>query len=238
MSPHDRFHGGEGGPEDVEEDAEDEDEGEERGDGIMAALLSNFFRDGLSMTIRSFLLQLSFLVASAVAASLGTRVLAAHQIVVQLWLMTSYTVDAFAIAGNVIGAKIAALRRQPAPESGSSEHAERVRGLLTRLTYRLLLMGSAVGALAAVLMAALRDGIIGVFTADGAVASRLRAVWPVLAAAQPVNSLVFVYDGASLAFVPRAREHRPPTDARASPVPRAPAQACSWRPRATRSCAT
>ena len=223
---HNRYHGGEGygatardGDEQMmTEDGggsiDDEDARDDRADNgdstsITMALLSNFLQDGLSMTIRSLLLQLSFLVSSAVAATLGMHVLAAHQIVVQLWLITSYTVDAFAIAGNCIGANLAALRLGQPDRSGSRssdlddasirDHNDCVRGLLRTLTFRLLVMGSAVGCGACLLMGLLKDDIIDIFTSDPAVSSRLRAVWPILAAAQPVNSLVFVYDGLLLA---------------------------------------
>ena len=38
---------------------------------------------------------------------MGTAALAAHQIVAQLWLLTSYVTDGFAVAGTVLGSRLA-----------------------------------------------------------------------------------------------------------------------------------
>lgn len=51
--------------------------------------------------------QATFFIALAVASRLGTAALAAHQIVAQLWLLTSYVVDGFAVAGTVLGSRLA-----------------------------------------------------------------------------------------------------------------------------------
>jgi len=45
----------------------------------------------------------------AVAGRLGTATLAAHQVVAQLWMLTSYVVDGFAVAGTVLGSRLASL---------------------------------------------------------------------------------------------------------------------------------
>jgi hypothetical protein len=44
---------------------------------------------------------------------LGTASLAAHQVVAQLWLLTSYLVDGFAVAGTVLGSRLAAKADNP-----------------------------------------------------------------------------------------------------------------------------
>lgn len=51
--------------------------------------------------------QATFFIALAVASRLGTAALAAHQIVAQLWLLTSYVVDGFAVSGTVLGSRLA-----------------------------------------------------------------------------------------------------------------------------------
>ena len=43
----------------------------------------------------------------AVSGRLGTATLAAHQVVAQLWMLTSYVVDGFAVAGTVLGSRLA-----------------------------------------------------------------------------------------------------------------------------------
>ena len=53
-------------------------------------------------------MQATFFLALSVAGRLGTASLAAHQVVAQLWLLTSYIVDGFAVAGTVLGSRLAA----------------------------------------------------------------------------------------------------------------------------------
>ncbi len=52
--------------------------------------------------------QATFFLALSVAARLGTAALAAHQVVAQLWLLTSYVVDGFAVAATVLGSRLVA----------------------------------------------------------------------------------------------------------------------------------
>lgn len=52
--------------------------------------------------------QATFFLALSVAGRLGTANLAAHQVVAQLWLLPAYVVDAFAVAGTVLGSRIVA----------------------------------------------------------------------------------------------------------------------------------
>lgn len=54
--------------------------------------------------------QATFFIALAVASRLGTAALAAHQIVAQLWLLTSYVTDGFAVAGTVLGSRLSSQR--------------------------------------------------------------------------------------------------------------------------------
>ena len=57
---------------------------------------------------QSHTVQATFFLALSVAGQLGTATLAAHQVVAQLWLLPAYIVDAFAVAGTVLGSRIAA----------------------------------------------------------------------------------------------------------------------------------
>ena len=50
--------------------------------------------------------QATFFIALAVASRMGTAALAAHQIIAQLWLLTSYVTDGFAVAGTVLGSRL------------------------------------------------------------------------------------------------------------------------------------
>ena len=59
-------------------------------------------------------MQATFFIALAAASRMGTAALAAHQIVAQLWLLTSYVTDGFAVAGTVLGSRLAHRHLGPA----------------------------------------------------------------------------------------------------------------------------
>src|SRR5690606_37241371 len=54
------------------------------------------------VTVRTLFLTGTLTVATAVAASLGAEEVAAHQVVAQVWLLLSLTVDALAIAAQAM----------------------------------------------------------------------------------------------------------------------------------------
>ena len=77
-----------------------------RGHGSDSGYL-RFITDGLSMFVRSFLLQATFFASMVVVSrEIGTTGLGAHNVVCQLWLVSSYVVDGFATAGTVLGSKL------------------------------------------------------------------------------------------------------------------------------------
>ncbi|KAI3438708.1 hypothetical protein D9Q98_001128 [Chlorella vulgaris] len=150
-----------------------------------------FLRDGLNLFIRSVVLQLTFFLALAAASRLGTATLAAHSIIAQLWIIISYAVDGFAAAGIVLGSRlVGAASQQP------HLHAEAKRHLM-QLVRRVLLAGAVCGCAAGLVFTLAADRTISAFTSDPAVAQALRggAAWEVLAASQPLNGLLFVFDG-------------------------------------------
>jgi len=150
----------------------------------------SFVKDGSSMLLRSLALQSSFFVAAIVAARLpDPEALAAYGIVVQLWMLTSYLTDGFANVGTMLGGRL----------YGESWGLVS-RLLFQRMTERLLFIGCLVGLLFSVLLLALEDEIISVFTMKSSeskakVIGQLRKVWSLIAVVQPINSLVFVLDG-------------------------------------------
>ena len=183
------------------------------------AFLSNFVSDGLSMTIRSTCLQLTFVIATTIASSKGVNTLAAHQIILQLWIITSYTVDALAITGNTTGAKVEAKLVVPSSLHATSDlknrdlegeideelsHVDKKKNhyiykVLNILVFRLLILGSCIGVFAMIMMATFKIQIQRFFTHQPKTLSNVSSVWYLLCIAQPVNSLVFVYDGFLLA---------------------------------------
>lgn len=117
--------------------------------------------------------------ATAVAARVGTSEVAAHQIAWQIWLFLSLVVDALAIAAQTMVAT--ALVRDP------REAAE--------ISRRLLLLGLALGIVVGAGLAALGPWLPGWFTPDESVRDALRSIYPIVVIMQPVNAVVFVWDG-------------------------------------------
>ncbi|PRW58447.1 MATE efflux family [Chlorella sorokiniana] len=150
-----------------------------------------FLRDGLNMFLRTLVLQLTFFLALAAAARLGTAVLAAHSIVGQLWVVISYAVDGFAAAGIVLGSRLYGFARSgPQLRAAAERH-------MRRLTARVLWSGGLLGAAAGLGFHLARGSMPHWFTSDPAVVEALLGggAWTVLALAQPMNGLLFVFDG-------------------------------------------
>lgn len=166
-----------------------------------ASETTSFATDGASMFIRSFLLQGTFFAAMIVASrELGPYGLAAHNVVCQLWMLSSYLVDGFATAGTVLGARLAG-EAAAAAAAGRDPKSVALPSLRS-ICARLLLLGGAFGCAFAAALFALRDAVAAAFTRDPAVVAALVApeVWRTLCLAQPLNALVFVYDGLVYAF--------------------------------------
>jgi hypothetical protein len=178
------------------------------------------------MFARSFLLQGTFFGAMVVASrELGPAGLAAHNVVCQLWMLSSYVVDGFATAGTVCGARLVgeAAGKNAAdenenenenessaslPTSADGSHSvlfSETREVLPRLRsvcYRVLAFGLVAGACFLALFFLTEAKLVALFTSDEQVAAflRERSAWRILALAQPLNALVFVYDGLLYAF--------------------------------------
>mgnify|MGYP002877950466 CR=1 FL=1 len=157
----------------------------------------DFVGDGLNMVLRTLLLTSSFYAAAAFASRVPEpdaavhgrgSALAAHGIVVQLWILQSYITDGIASVGTMVGGKLYG--------AGTPTSKQYFR-ILTR---RLLLLGLAFGLGSVLFLTLFRGPIISIFTREGdasygAILAFLDQVWPVLVAMQPINCFVFVYDG-------------------------------------------
>ena len=120
------------------------------------------------------------LVTTAVAARMGTVVVAAHQIARELWTMLALVLDGFAIAGQALIATSLG--------AGDTMRARADARTLVR-------WGLGSGVLIAVGYLALSGVLPRVFTGDPAVLRSVSQVWLVVALLQPVGGIVFVLDG-------------------------------------------
>jgi putative MATE family efflux protein len=137
---------------------------------------------GRALVIRSGSLLAAFTLATAVATRQGDEVVAAHQVAVQLWISLALVVDSLAIAGQAL----------------IGLHLANDEGLARSYADRLLQWGIASGLLLAVVMAAGWSVLPALFTNDADVLSQVKDVYIFIVVMQPLNAIVFVWDGLAI----------------------------------------
>ncbi|MCJ0868834.1 MATE family efflux transporter [Streptomyces sp. AP-93] len=144
-------------------------------DGIRACAQA-----GAPLLVRTLSLRAVLLIATAVAARLGDADIAAHQILLALWSLLAFALDAIAIAGQaIIGRYLGA---------GDTEGAKAV-------CRRMVQWGIVSGIVLGLLVIAARPVFIPLFTSDPAVEDALLPALLVVAVSQPVSGIVFILDG-------------------------------------------
>lgn len=139
-----------------------------------------FLRIGRDLLLRTVALVGTMTLATAVAARVSVTAVAAHQVAAQLWLFLALVVDALAVAAQALVSKHLGAN---APQTARA------------VSNRLLQWGLAVGLLLGVGFAALQPVLPGFFTEDPATIAAVLSVFPFVALLQPLNGLVFVWDG-------------------------------------------
>ncbi|MEU3352127.1 MATE family efflux transporter [Streptomyces sp. NPDC037389] len=137
-------------------------------------------RAGAPLLVRTLSLRAILMIATAVAARLGDIDIAAHQVVLSLWNLLAFALDAIAIAGQaIIG------RYLGAGDTAGARAACR----------RMVRWGIVSGVVLGALVVAGRFAFIPLFTSDPAVRDALLPALLVVAVGQPVAGVVFVLDG-------------------------------------------
>ncbi|MFJ5138396.1 MATE family efflux transporter [Streptomyces sp. NPDC088707] len=135
---------------------------------------------GVPLLVRTLSLRAVLMIATAVAARMGDAEVAAHQIILSLWSLMAFALDAIAIAGQaIIGRYLGA------------DDAEGARQVCRRMVQWGVVSGVALGALLIVA----RPLFIPLFTSDTAVQDTLLPALLVVAISQPISGVVFVLDG-------------------------------------------
>ncbi|WP_316771518.1 MATE family efflux transporter [Streptomyces sasae] len=135
---------------------------------------------GVPLLIRTLSLRAILMIATAVAARLGNADIAAHQIVLSLWSLLAFALDAIAIAGQaIIG------RCLGAGDAVGAREACR----------RMVQWGIAIGAALGLLVMATRSLFLPLFTSDPAVKDTALPALLIVALSQPISGVVFVLDG-------------------------------------------
>lgn len=142
--------------------------------------LAPFLRVGGELVVRTFALIGTLTLATAVATRVGMVAVAAHQVGSQLWLLLALVVDSLAVAAQAMVAKY----------RGSGDP------LVSRAAAnRLLAWGLGTGIGLAALFWALAPLLPRVFTNEPEVLAAVNRIYPFIVVMQPLNALVFVWDG-------------------------------------------
>ncbi|MFD3805257.1 MATE family efflux transporter [Streptomyces sp. NPDC058611] len=135
---------------------------------------------GAPLLVRTLSLRAVLMIATAVAARLGDADIAAHQILLSLWSLLAFALDAIAIAGQaIIGRYLGA---------GDTAGAKAV-------CRRMVQWGIVSGIVLGLLVILARPVFVPLFTSDPAVDDVLLPALLVVAVSQPVSGIVFVLDG-------------------------------------------
>lgn len=139
-----------------------------------------FLTVGRDLAIRTAALLATFTLATAVAARVSEAAIAAHQILMQVFLFLALALDALAIAAQaLVGRHLGAGRREVAGEVAD----------------RLLVLGLGFGVLAGALLIGLGPVLPGWFGSEPAVREAVIGVLWMVALVQPLAAIVFVWDG-------------------------------------------
>jgi putative MATE family efflux protein len=135
---------------------------------------------GVPLLVRTLSLRAILMIATAVAARLGDAEIAAHQIILSLWSLLAFALDAIAIAGQaIIG------RYLGAGDTNGARQACR----------RMVEWGIAVGVALGVLVVLSRPLFLPLFTGDSMVKDAALPALVIVALSQPICGVVFVLDG-------------------------------------------
>lgn len=135
---------------------------------------------GVPLLVRTLSLRAILMIATAVAARLGDADIAAHQIILSLWSLLAFALDAIAIAGQAI--------------IGRYLGAEDARGA-RQACRRMVEWGITVGIVLGALVVITRPVFLPLFTNDPVVRGAALPALVIVALSQPICGIVFVLDG-------------------------------------------
>ncbi|WP_217234898.1 MATE family efflux transporter [Streptomyces sp. AC555_RSS877] len=145
-----------------------------------AAGIRSSAQAGIPLLVRTLSLRAILMIATAVAARLGDADIAAHQIILSLWSLLAFALDAIAIAGQaIIGRYLGA------------NDPEGARNVCRRMVQ----WGIAVGVLLGLLVVISRPVFLPLFTSDSMVTDAALPALLIVALSQPICGVVFVLDG-------------------------------------------
>ncbi len=166
----------------------------------LLASFTPFFSAGGAVLMRTILLLGTKTMASATAARLGSTAIASHQVVMQLWLLTSMLVDSLAVSGqSLVAVEFGKAKLECLQSAAESSQHEDMMMMDTsgsrRVANRLLQLGVGSGIFLAGGFTILTPWIPLLFTEDVHVQDSVLEILPIAVAMLPVNGAVYVLDG-------------------------------------------
>lgn len=138
---------------------------------------------GWAILIRTGALLAALTAATASAARIGTSAVAAHQIIMQVWLLLALLVDALAVAGQALVGRYL----------GEGDEL-----MVATVVKQLTIWGLVSGFVLAIALLAMGPLLEPVFGVTPQVAALAIGVLPLVAALQPLGAVLFVGDGVFL----------------------------------------
>lgn len=137
-------------------------------------------KDSAGMLMRSGSLSLTFFMATRSAGLLGVTELAAHQILLQLWLLSSFLIDGLAVSANILGARFFALKDQ---------------AKLNLIAWRLSVLSFGVGLIFTLIYGLGARLVLASFTHDQVLIEVALMQMLLVAISQPLMSIAYLFDG-------------------------------------------
>jgi multidrug resistance protein, MATE family len=133
-----------------------------------------------NMLIRTIALNLAFFLANRYATSYGKEYLAAHSILINLWVFSFFFIDGFSNAGNAIAGKLL----------GKNDFKS-----LTSLSKDLVKYNLIVAGILALIFVGLYPFLGSIFSNDSTVVMHFYSVFWLIIVAQFVSGVTFTFDG-------------------------------------------
>lgn len=143
-------------------------------------LVKDFSSSSRDIFIRSFLLSLCFFSGTKIASRIGVSELGAYQILIQVWLFSSFLLDGLAITANVLMAKY---------------YFSDMKEKAVQVVYSLSLLSLLIGVFFTLIYGFFPSFVISIFSSDPKVLLICEALWPWIVWSQVISAFAFLLDG-------------------------------------------
>jgi putative MATE family efflux protein len=140
----------------------------------------HFGKNSLDVFGRSLILTSCFFLATRFSSLLGHEVLAAHQILLQLWLFCSFFIDGLASSANILMSYYFGKKEL--------DHCRLIVSMYTKIA-------SAFGVFFSLLYILFGTSLLKVFTLDQNVIILCLSLLPIIYSSQIISCIAFIYDG-------------------------------------------